>query len=315
MAWRAWLPDEPARPGRALLLGIVLAGAATFVRQALGGPIGHELPFIAYFPALILAATFGGLIGGITCLVLSSAAAWFLFLRGGAPPVWAIGSFWLAGGLILIVAAALSDSVRELRRSRRQLGEAQGKLQTMVGELAHRNQNALTVIMSIVRQSARNAGSAEEAAQIINDRLAALVRAQEVVLENSGSAVGLRTLLESSVAPFDLRRFAITGPDDIAIAPDLAAPLALLLYELATNALKYGAFSAAGGRVQTDCAVEGGMAHLTWRELGGPAVAEPVRQGFGTRLLSAALAPFGGKVERRFETEGVVCEVVVPVAR
>ena len=183
----------------------------------------------------------------------------------------------------------------------------------MVGELAHRNQNALTVIMSIVRQSARSAATAEEAAQIINDRLAALSRAQDVVLESQGSAVSLGALLETSVAPFDIGRFAIAVPTDTRVAPDLAAPLALLIYEMATNAVKYGALSRTAGRVQLDCVPDGAVARLTWAEIGGPPVAEPARQGFGTRLLSGALAPFGGRVERRFLSEGVVCEMVVPI--
>jgi two-component sensor histidine kinase len=292
----------------------MLAGIATGARYALEPQVGHELPFIAYFPALIAAATLGGIMGGLTCLLISSAAAWFLFLPGGAPPAWAIGSFWVAGGLIIIVAAALSDSIGELRRSRKNLSDAQAKLQTMVGELAHRNQNALTVIMSIVRQSARSAASAEEAAQIINDRLAALARAQEVVFESKGSPVSLRSLIETSVAPFDLGRFAISSATEITIAPDLAAPLALLFYETATNALKYGALSAAAGRVRIECTADGGIAHLSWKEMGGPAVSEPTRQGFGTRLLSGALAPFGGSVQRRYETEGIVYEMIVPVS-
>jgi two-component sensor histidine kinase len=314
MAWRAWLPDQPARPWQALLVGVILAGAATGVRQALEPQVGHELPFIAYFPALIVAATFGGIIGGVACLLLSCVAAWFLFLPGGAPPTWAIGSFCLAGGLIIMVAAALADSVRELRRSRRNLGEAQARLQTMVGELAHRNRNALTVIMSIVRQSARSVASAEDAAQIINDRLAALARAQEIVLTTAGSNVSLRTVFETSVAPFDVGRFAIAASTDVAIAADLAAPLSLLFYEMATNAVKHGALSVTGGRVRVEWIADGGMARLSWEERDGPAPAEPTRQGFGTRLLSGALAPFGGSVQRRFETEGVVCEVVVPVS-
>lgn len=314
MAWRAWLPDQPARPWQALLVGVTLAGAATAVRQALGPQVGHELPFIAYFPALIVAATFGGVIGGVACLLLSSVAAWYLFLPGGAAPTWAIGSFWLAGGLIIMVAAALADSVRELRRSRSSLTEAQARLQMTVGELAHRNRNALTVIMSIVRQSARSAASAEEAAQIINDRLAALARAQEVVLRTTGSSVSLRTVLETSVAPFDVGRFAIAASADVAIESDLAAPLGLLFFEMATNAVKHGALSVTGGRVRVECIADDDMAHLSWVEIDGPAPAEPTRQGFGTRLLSGALEPFGGRVQRRFETEGLVCELIVPVA-
>jgi hypothetical protein len=114
------------------------------------------------------------MIGGTSCLLLGTIGAYLFFLPGGAPPGWAIGSFWVSGGLIILVGDGLADSVRALRRSRRQLNEAQDRLQTMVGELAHRNRNALSVIMSIVSQSARAGGSAEEAAKLINERLGAL---------------------------------------------------------------------------------------------------------------------------------------------
>jgi len=312
MAWRAWLPDEPARPWQALLVGTTPAGLATTARLLLKAPIGHELPFITFFPALIIAATLGGAIGGVTCLLLSTIAAFTLFLSGGAAPGWAICSFCVAGGLIIVVASAMADTVRELRRNRTRLHETRARLETMVGELAHRNKNALTVIMSIVRQSARNASSAEEAAQIINERLAALARAQDLVLDSHGSFVSLKGLLETAVEPFGRERFAIAPSRDGALDPELAPPLALLFHEMATNALKHGALSEAEGCVRVEWTLEESEAHLTWREIDGPAVAEPLRQGFGTRLLSAALAPFGGKVECRFELSGVVCELFLP---
>jgi two-component sensor histidine kinase len=132
------------------------------------------------------------------------------------------------------------------------------------------------------------------------------------VLESRGSSVPLRTLLETAVTPFGRERFVFAHPIEVAITPELAPPLALLFYEMATNALKYGALSGADGRVLLDCVDEEGLARLTWCEMDGPAVVEPTRQGFGTRLLSTALAPFGGRVERRLESGGARYDVYVP---
>lgn len=314
MAWRAWLPDEPPRRSQALLLGTALAGGATLARLALKGPVGDALPFITYFPALIFAAALGGGAAGLTCLLLSTVAVWLLFLSGAPSWAWAIGSFWISGGLIILVAAALADSVRELRRSRRHLHEAQAKLQTLVGELAHRNRNALAVIMSIVSQSARNAASAEAAAQVIKARLMALARAQQAVIESGGERASLRTLLETALAPFGLERFDLAPSPDAEVEAELAGPLGLLFHEMATNALKHGALSASHGRVQLDWDIADGAARLRWREIGGPPVAEPARQGFGTRLLTAALAQHRGTVERRFELSGVIYELTAPAA-
>ena len=313
LAWRAWLPDEPPRRWQALLLGGTLAGAATLARGALEAPLGHELPFITYFPALIIAAAWGGATGGLTCLLVSTVAAWLLFLPPeGPPPTWAIGSFWVAGGLIIFVGAALADSVRELRRNRKRLDEAQGELQTLVGELAHRNRNALSVIMSIVSQSARSAASATDAARIINDRLNALARAQQEVVQSHGAAVPLNSIVDTTLAPFGLERFDIAPSPDADVAPDAAAPLALVVHEMATNAVKYGALSRPDGSVTLDWTIESGKARLSWRERGGPEVAEPTVQGFGTRLFGAALAPHGGTIERRFEREGLTYELLFP---
>ncbi len=313
MAWRAWLPDDAPRPSQALLIGAGLAGLATAARAAINLPIGHELPFITYFPALIFAAALGGMIGGVTCLLFATIGAYLLFLPGGAPPGWAIGSFWISGGLIILVGDGLADAVRALRRSRKQLNEAQDRLQTMVGELAHRNRNALSVIMSIVSQSARAAGSSEEAAQIINERLGALAKAQELLLAGGSDVASLRALLEATVTPFGLERFTIAPSEDAEVTAEVAAPLGLLFHEMATNAAKHGALSETEGRVLIDWTIEGGAAHLRWREVGGPEVSEPSRRGFGTRLLVAALTPHDGKVERRFEPQGVVCELQLPV--
>lgn len=312
MAWRAWLPDEAPRRPLALLLGAALAGMAAVARMALEAQVGHEFPFVLFFPALIAAAVLGGFEGGATCLVISTAAAWILFLPGNARLAWAIGSFWISGGFIVAMAAALANGVRELRRSRRQLGEAEQRLRTLVGELAHRNRNALAVVMSIVSQSARNAASIEEAERIINARLGALLRAQDVVVESHGASASLCVLLNETIAPFDANRFTIPASPDAEIAPEIAGPLGLLFHEMATNALKHGALSVPSGRVEIDWTLENGMACLRWRELGGPPVVRPARKGFGTRLITSALAPNGGRVQRHFDPDGVRYELHVP---
>ena len=311
MGWRAWLPNRAVRPWWGGLLGAALAGVATAVRVAVDGPLGHELPFITYFPALIIASAVGGFAGGLTCLVVASLVVTFLLAPVGAPPAWALGSFWIAGGLVIAVASALADSVRELRVNRGRLTQTQEQLQTLVGELAHRNRNALFVIMSIVSQSAQAAQSAAEAERIINSRLEALLRAQDVV-QADGASAGLRPLLEKALEPFDLARIAIAPAPEVQVESDVAVGLGLLFHELATNALKYGALSLPSGRILIDWTLATGFARLVWREVGGPPVGEPSKTGFGARLLGAALIPQGGKAERRFETDGLVCELQIP---
>ena len=223
-----------------------------------------------------------------------------------------MGAFWIAGGLVVAVAAALSDNARQLRQRQTNLADTQARLQTVVGELAHRNRNSLYVIMAIVSQSARGAGSAAEAEQVINARLSALLRAQDVIVQSNSGAAHLRPLIEKALEPFGLERIEIAASPDAEIESDLAVGLGLVFHELATNAVKYGGLSTPDGRVQIAWTKADDLALLTWREVGGPAVLSPSKQGFGSRLFDVALVPQGGKVERRFEPDGLVCELRIP---
>ena len=312
MPWRAWLPTTAARPWQSILLGAALGLAATAAALAVKAPLGRQLPLITFFPALIVAAAWGGFLGGITCLALGTLAAFALLLPRGTSLPWTVGAFWIAGGLVVAVAAALSDNARQLRQRQANLADTQARLQTVVGELAHRNRNSLYVIMSIVSQSARGAASAAEAEQVINARLAALLRAQDVIVQSNSGVAHLRPLIEKALEPFGLERIEIAASPDVEIESDLAVGLGLVFHELATNAVKYGGLSKPDWRVQIAWTMAEDLALLTWREVGGPAVLSPSKQGFGSRLFDVALVPQGGKVERRFEPDGLICELRIP---
>jgi two-component sensor histidine kinase len=303
--WRTYLPKRAPSVQRGVLLGLGFGVLAFAVPLALP-QLGRELPFITAFPALVFAAAFGGVAGGAACLVASTLAAWWLAGPGGMP-AWAVVAFWCSGGLIVATAAATADTVRRLRA-------VEGELRTVVRELGHRNRNALAVIMSIVSQSARLAGSAKEAERIINARLDALVRAQGLIVDADGAAAGLSALLDRTLEPFDLARFMIRSGPPCEIHADAAVGLGLVFHELATNAVKYGALSAPAGRVKISWTVKSDIAHLTWREVGGPPPVEGGSAGFGTRLLASALSAQGGRAERRLTPEGAVCELWIPLS-
>jgi two-component sensor histidine kinase len=86
------------------------------------------------------------------------------------------------------------------------------------------------------------------------------------------------------------------------------------LHELATNAAKYGALSAANGRVDLKWSHEadGGL-HLLWKETDGPKVEEPTRKGFGGRVIEQMIAGRSGKARFDWRVEGLVCEITLKV--
>lgn len=200
-------------------------------------------------------------------------------------------------GPALVVGTTLDNTDRHEAEERRNL---------VMGELAHRAKNGLQVMMAIVSETARSADSVEAFEQVLMARLEAMAQSQDLVTASGGRPVQLHDLAASALKPFGLTRFDIEpAMSSLMVHGDVAAGLALLLHEMATNAVKYGALSRPEGRIILRPGDAGpGMAALHWQERGGPPVKPSSRRGFGSRLLQAALRQQGGKVESDFRPEG-----------
>lgn len=158
-------------------------------------------------------------------------------------------------------------------------------------------------------------------------RVAVLARVHSLLAEGGWSVADLRTVAERELAPYAPahpgRRVAVSldGPP-VPLAATAVQPLAMVLHELAANAVKHGALSVAGGAVEVRWRAcrrteDDGMLRLRWTETGGPPVAgPPEHRGFGTRVVEATVrGQLGGAVERGWEPTGLVVELVVPLAR
>jgi two-component sensor histidine kinase len=202
-----------------------------------------------------------------------------------------------ATGPALVVGTTLDNTDRHEAEERRSL---------VMGELAHRAKNGLQVMMAIISETARSAADVKGFEAMLMSRMQAMADAQDLVTASGGRPVQLSELAARTLTPFGLDRFDLE-PEiaELTVRGDVAAGLALLLHEMATNAVKYGALSKAKGRVSLRAEGAGpGMAALQWRERGGPPVQPIERRGFGSRLLQAALRQHGGKVEPAFDPEG-----------
>ena len=183
-------------------------------------------------------------------------------------------------------------------------------------ELAHRLKNTLAVVQSIAQQTLRGV-SERDKVDAFERRLLALSRAHDVLLRKSWEAARLRAVMEGVLTlQADLDRFAFDGAD-MDISPEAALSLSLLLHELATNALKYGALSVRAGTVRIAWRTEDGQAPalvLDWTECGGPAAAAPTgRGGFGTKLIRMGLVGTRS-AELRFGSDGLRAEFRAPLA-
>jgi PAS domain S-box-containing protein len=183
-------------------------------------------------------------------------------------------------------------------------------------EISHRSKNALAVMMAMVQQAARSSSTVEELSERVVARLGAMAKSQDLASSTDGAAVTLPRLAEQVLEVFDLSRFDIDPQLEAVVLPaEVVIALALLLHELATNAVKYGALSAPEGRVSLSLEpLPDGRAGVEWREYGGPRVRAPGRQGFGTRLLATALQTRGGAVRADFAPDGFTAHLEVPEA-
>jgi len=156
----------------------------------------------------------------------------------------------------------------------------------LVREVDHRAKNALAVALSVVRLTPNDVAP-EHFAASVEGRVAAMARAHSLLAQEAWSGADLRTLAEEELAPH-AGRIQFAGASTH-LPPEAVQPMAMLLHELATNAVKHGALSSPEGQVALSWEVgagDGGL-RLSWAERGGPAVAgPPVTRRFGTRLIA-----------------------------
>ena len=192
--------------------------------------------------------------------------------------------------------------------------------QTLNEELSHRMKNTLAMVDAIAAQTLRQA-SDQPAVVAFGSRIKALGKAHDVLLRQSMAGASIKATIEAVVgSAADLRRFAISGPD-LDVNSRSALSFSLLIHELVTNAVKFGALSRDGGRVSVTWRVErpasapdkGLDLVLEWQEAGGPPVVAPQRKGFGSRLIQSGLAGTG-RSDVRYKAEGLCAAFRAPLA-
>lgn len=195
--------------------------------------------------------------------------------------------------------------------------QAEERYELVARELGHRIANIFAVVNSIVRLAARGEPENREFASKLEERFAALHRAHAFVGRSKGAAEGgLLTLLAGLCAPYqdgNAARVTIAG-DDAVIGPQTATSLALILHELATNSVKYGALSSPTGTVSVLVRCDANDTSIQWCEAGGPSVsAPPERSGFGSTMIDGAVRSLvGSTIDYAWKAEGLVVTISMP---
>jgi PAS domain S-box-containing protein len=198
---------------------------------------------------------------------------------------------------------------------------AQNHQRFLLRELAHRSKNQLAVLQAMAGQTARNSRSMDEFLTKFSQRIQGLAVATDVLVAQDWAGAPMNDLVERQLETFAPSRHQfIHEGEPISIDGDAAHAVGLALHELATNAVKYGAWSAPGGTVTVRWRVEqrgSPDAHvvLTWVERGGPPVVAPQQRGFGQIIIERTVAQkLGGSVELVFAPEGLSWALQMPAS-
>jgi two-component sensor histidine kinase len=197
--------------------------------------------------------------------------------------------------------------------------EHEAHLNFVMRELSHRSKNLLAVVQAMARQTMQHSGDFDDFEGRFMGRLHGLARSHDVLVRQDWTGAAIRDLVGAQLAPFvreDGASLDVAGPD-LMLKPDAVQNLGFALFELATNAVKYGALASPVGKVQVrwDFVDAEGEARLrfAWTESGGPQVSAPARKGFGTVVIERFMAAaFGGKVESSFLPGGFCWTLEIP---
>jgi two-component system CheB/CheR fusion protein len=200
--------------------------------------------------------------------------------------------------------------------------QAESQTALLMGELDHRVRNILAIISAVIRQTLKTSPSPGAFATDMEGRIAAIARAHSLLTQKSGRReASLRDLITTELAPYESGDGNLvinsTGAD-VALTPKSGLALAMAIHELASNAAKYGALSAAAGRLTVTWEIVGAgenrMLNLVWTETGGPSVQPPSRRGFGTILIEQTLSQeFDATVSPEFLESGLRCTIEIPL--
>jgi signal transduction histidine kinase/CheY-like chemotaxis protein len=193
---------------------------------------------------------------------------------------------------------------------------AESTRRMLLGELNHRVKNTLASVQAIAQQTLRRTNDPADFTARFSGRIHSLARVHALLSEATWQGADLRDLIRDQLlhGPIDETRLTAWGPA-VYLQPQTALHIAVMLHELGTNSIKYGALSSPKGWVTISWTVVGDLLNLQWVERGGPVVLAPSRRGFGTMLIEQSAKSEGGLAEQIVESEGLTWKISMRLPR
>lgn len=186
--------------------------------------------------------------------------------------------------------------------------------QRVLQESEHRVKNMLTVVAAIAQQTARGAASVDSFIDTFNGRLGSLARAHQLLIGKVWQDVALTALVERVLGSEVATGRARFGGPEILLKAGQVLGLSMILHELYTNAVKYGALCRDEGRLALDWDIDEGEVELTWAETGVLCTPEFDGTGFGQRMIAMSVkSDLGGTIDRDWRPDGLTAVLRFPI--
>lgn len=215
--------------------------------------------------------------------------------------------------------AKLVEEQINLKAHIRNLMDIDAARELVSHELVHRIKNVFSVVQSLVRVSARNRDNLADYVEDLSERIGAQARAHDYIMQGrnaDGDANSILALFDALLSAFNTakERVRISGIDQ-PVGEKSATALALVIHELATNASKHGALSAADGNVCLSTAQIDDTIEILWSEHDGPKVGSPpTRKGFGSKMTATAVkSQLSGKIDYDWASDGLKVRIELPL--
>lgn len=189
----------------------------------------------------------------------------------------------------------------------------------LLSEMRHRVGNSFAIAGSLLSISARQVETSAELASLMRDRLLALSTAHKKAVfdptGNVGDSTSLRDLITSILMPFAVGANKTIDVDDLDIDPHAITPLTLVLYELCTNSMKYGALGQPDSALDVVAQRISDRLVIDWQEHCALDPDLDRQPGFGTRMCDSTIrASFEGSITRRFCASGLQIRIDLDLA-
>lgn len=256
------------------------------------------------------------------------AAAWFVgntFIRRPLNRIISVLERWRSGaprsrtgmkasqGEVESVGQTVDDLLDELERRQEEAEAAQRQSELLMRELSHRVKNTLTIVQAIARQTF-GPHVDKNLSRTFTDRVVALAGTYDILLSSEHAGGDIEAVIATTLRPHQnlAARITLEGPS-VPLGSQAALALSMVIHELATNAIKYGALSGDAGIVAVSWTTAGEdpqRLDLLWRERDGPAVVPPASEGFGSKLVRRAFPPqLAPSIELDYSPTGLICRL------